>query len=79
MSNKDIPEEAWEISAGIAGDRGVLWITDNTDTTRLVPDDASLEEMSIPAGNVWIDTAAEFERLYTKALADGLAVQRENS
>jgi hypothetical protein len=69
--NKDIPEESFQITAYPDG-RGEPWLWANTSARG--PDNA---EDGIPEGNCWINTRAQFEQLYTKALADGMTVERE--
>ena len=65
----DIPEEAFEITSN--SDRGGLWLASNTDTTT----EGDVDEL--PAGNFWVKTKIEFERLYTKALTDGLVAEKK--
>jgi len=65
----DIPEEAFEIASN--SDRGGLWLASNTDTTT----EGDVDEL--PAGNFWVKTKIEFERLYTKALTDGLVAEKK--
>jgi hypothetical protein len=68
-------EEDFLITSG--SDRGDLWLVDNADTTSAAPE-ADIDEVPIVVGNSWIKDRAEFERLYAKARADGLTVQRES-
>ena len=67
----DIPEEAFEITSN--SDRGDLWLVSNADTTT----EGDVDEL--PAGNFWVKTKNEFERLYAKAVADGLAAERKSA
>ena len=68
----DMSEDAWLI-IGLSL-YGEIWIDDNRDLTTLIPE-ASFKAMSIPVVHEWANTRAKFERLYAKALADGLTVQ----
>jgi hypothetical protein len=60
------PEEDYMISPG--SERGAQWLKDNWDG----PD---LEKGVIPPLDAWVETKAEFDRLYKKAVADGLLVR----
>ena len=67
----DFPEEAFEITSN--SDRGDLWLASNTDTT------AEGDIDKLPAGDFWVKTKTEFERLYTKAVAHGLAAEKKSA